>query len=175
MSEYVKTWQQTIGVVVDGAFGPKTLARSLEVAEAAGLTQQPEPRPEPDHPKPWELGQGSRRKLQGIELGLVRVVEGAVPLCKIQFIVLDGVRTLEQQKAIVARGASSTLNSRHLTGHAVDLGAWMDGAVSWHWPHYHLIAAAMKESARREGYPLTWGGDWKSFPDGPHFQRTWGK
>ena len=67
------------------------------------------------------------------------------------------------------------MNSRHLTGHAVDLGAWVGGTVRWDWPLYHKIAAAMKQAAKEEGVYLDWGGDWSNFPDGPHFQLNWGK
>ena len=61
------------------------------------------------------------------------------------------------------------MNSRHITGHAVDLGAYVAGSVRWDWPLYHRIAVAVKEAARLEGVPIEWGGDWK-FKDGPHWQ-----
>ena len=62
------------------------------------------------------------------------------------------------------------MNSRHLTGHAVDLGALLEGKIRWDWPLYHEIAAAMKEAARELEVEIEWGGDWRNFPDGPHFQ-----
>ena len=97
----------------------------------------------------------------------------AVPL-----IVVEGLRTRERQEQLVAIGASRTLNSRHLTGHAVDLAYWLDdgdgvpeqGEVRWDWPLAHKLAAAMKAAAAAEGVALVWGGDWKSFRDGPHFE-----
>ncbi len=58
-------------------------------------------------------------------------------------------------------------------GHAVDLGAYIDGQVAWDWPLYHKIAEAMKTAAAYQKIPIEWGGDWKSFPDGPHFQLPW--
>lgn len=70
-------------------------------------------------------------------------------------------------------GASKTMNSRHLTGHAVDVVALIDGAVRWDWPLYDLIAKAFKAAAKAEGVPLEWGGDWPRFRDGPHFQLPW--
>ena len=94
------------------------------------------------------------------------------------FIVVEGLRNRERQHRLVAIGASQTLNSRHLTGHAVDLAYWLDdgdgapkaGEVRWDWPLARKIAAAMKAAATEEGVALVWGGDWKSFPDGPHFE-----
>lgn len=121
----------------------------------------------------YNLSSASRAKLGGVHPDLVRVVERAITLTAVDFRVLEGLRTLARQKQLVARGASQTMRSRHLTGHAVDLGALVGGQVRWDWPLYHRIAVAMKQAAIEESVPLEWGGDWKSFPDGPHFQLPW--
>jgi peptidoglycan L-alanyl-D-glutamate endopeptidase CwlK len=118
----------------------------------------------------FTLGSRSRKRLTGVHPDLVRVVERAIAITEVDFSVLEGTRTLARQKELLASGASRTLKSRHLTGHAVDLGAWVGGHFRWDWPLYHKIAAAMKEAAKHLGVPLEWGGDWKSFKDGPHFQ-----
>ncbi len=104
---------------------------------------------------------------------LIRVVQEAILLTEVDFTVLEGMRTVSRQRKLVASGASTTMNSRHLTGHAVDLGAWVGGEVRWDWPLYYKIADAMKGAAKREGINITWGGDWKSFPDGPHYELSW--
>ncbi len=70
---------------------------------------------------------------------------------------------------------TTTSNSRHLTGHAVDLAAWVDNTVSWEWKYYYQIADAMKQAASELNVSIDWGGDWKSFKDGPHFELTWSK
>ena len=114
--------------------------------------------------------------LAGVHPDLLRVVERA--RLAAPFIVVEGLRTRERQERLVAIGASRTLNSRHLTGHAVDLAYWLDdgdgvpeqGEVRWDWPLTRKIADAMKAAAAAEGVALVWGGDWKSFPDGPHFE-----
>lgn len=118
----------------------------------------------------FHLGRTSRLRLVGVRSDLVRVVKRAITVTDVDFTVLEGLRSLERQEQLVAAGASKTMNSRHLTGHAVDLGALVEGKVRWDWPLYHKIADAMKEAARLEGVRIEWGGDWKSFPDGPHFQ-----
>ena len=118
----------------------------------------------------YQLGARSKQRLKGVHPDLVIVVEWAIEISQVDFTVLEGLRTPERQKALVEAGASQTLNSRHLTGHAVDLGAWVGDEVRWDWPLYHKIAAAMKESAKRYGIPIVWGGDWRSFKDGPHFE-----
>lgn len=123
----------------------------------------------------YHLGRRSLVNLGGVRNDLVAVVKRAIEITEIDFTVLEGLRTVERQKQLVANGASTTMNSRHLDGHAVDLGAWVDGTISWHWPHYHKIAAAMNKAADELGIELEWGGDWKSFPDGPHFQLPWPK
>ena len=118
----------------------------------------------------FKLGKRSIERLQGVHPDLVRVVERAIDLTPVDFTVLEGLRSPERQKILVASGASQTLNSRHITGHAVDLGAWVDNQVDWSWPLYHQIANAMKAAATELGIPIVWGGDWKKFPDGPHFE-----
>lgn len=121
----------------------------------------------------YVLGKRSLQRLEGVHPDLVRVVKRAITLTPVDFTVLEGLRTLARQKQLVAAGASKTMNSRHLTGHAVDLGAYVGGSVRWDWPLYHKIAAAVKEAARLEGVPIEWGGDWRTFKDGPHWQLPW--
>jgi peptidoglycan L-alanyl-D-glutamate endopeptidase CwlK len=111
-----------------------------------------------------------RARLNGVHPDLVRVVEAAAKITAVPFIVTEGKRTLARQKELVAAGASKTLNSRHLTGHAVDLAALVGGEVRWDWPLYSRIAAAMKDAAKTLGVAIVWGGDWRSFRDGPHFE-----
>ena len=118
----------------------------------------------------FTLGHRSKQRLKGVHPDLVKVVERAIQFTTVDFAVLEGLRTPERQKALVEVGASQTLNSRHLTGHAVDLGAWVADEVRWDWPLYHKIAAAMKEAAKQVDVPIEWGGDWRNFKDGPHFQ-----
>jgi peptidoglycan L-alanyl-D-glutamate endopeptidase CwlK len=117
----------------------------------------------------YSLGPRSKQRLKGVHPDLVKVVERAIEISTIDFTVLEGLRTPERQKALLEAGASQTLNSRHITGHAVDLGAWVDNQVDWSWPLYHKIATAMKDAAKQEGVSIVWGGDWK-MRDGPHFE-----
>jgi peptidoglycan L-alanyl-D-glutamate endopeptidase CwlK len=122
----------------------------------------------------FSLGLKSEGRLVGVHPDLVRVVRRALELSEVDFTVLEGLRTLERQKELVAAGASWTMKSRHLTGHAVDLAALLGGQVRWDWPLYHKIAAAMKAAAKELGIPLEWGGDWDPRQlDGPHFQLPW--
>ena len=121
------------------------------------------------------LGKRSLANLQGVHPDLVSVVRRAIQITTVDFTVTEGLRTKKRQRELVARGASRTMNSRHLTGHAVDLAAWVDGTVNWEWPNYRKIAAAMKTAAAELGVPIEWGGDWVTFKDGPHFQLPWEK
>ena len=121
----------------------------------------------------FKLGKRSQERLVGVHPDLVRVVERAITLTTVDFTVLEGLRTSERQAQLVKAGASQTMNSRHLTGHAVDLGAWVGGQVRWDWPLYHKIAKAMKMAASDLEIAIEWGGDWQSFPDGPHWQLPW--
>lgn len=115
------------------------------------------------------LNERSEKKLEGVHADLVKVVRRAVEICEIDFVVVEGLRTMKRQRELVAKGASWTLKSRHLTGHAVDLAPLIDGEVRWDWPPFYLIAAAMKQAAIDVSVPIEWGGDWRK-KDGPHFQ-----
>lgn len=117
----------------------------------------------------FKLSKRSLSKLEGVHRDLVIVVCRAIQLTEVDFVVTEGMRTTARQAELVARGASTTMNSRHLTGHAVDLAAWV-GEVRWDWPLYHRIALAMKTAAKELDIPIVWGGDWKTFKDGPHFE-----
>jgi peptidoglycan L-alanyl-D-glutamate endopeptidase CwlK len=133
----------------------------------------------------FALGARSRSRLIGVHADLVRVVECAIGLAVRDFTVVEGMRTMTRQKQLVAAGASWTLRSRHLTGHAVDLAPLLGGKVSWDWSLYYGLAEAMRAAAHECDVPITWGGTWKSLlgtdpitaktlhrtkPDGPHFE-----
>ena len=121
----------------------------------------------------FALGNASELRLIGVHPDLVKVVRLAITKTEVDFSVTEGVRTLERQRQLFAAHATTTMNSRHLTGHAVDLAAYVDGLIRWDWPLYHKIADAMKAAAVELAIPIEWGGDWKSFPDGPHSQLPW--
>ena len=119
------------------------------------------------------LGQRSLARLDGVHSDLVRVVKRAATMSDLDFTVLEGLRTLERQKELFAKHATTTMKSRHLDGHAVDLAPMIGSEVRWDWPLYHKLAAIVKAAALHEGVPVEWGGDWKKFVDGPHWQLSW--
>jgi len=121
----------------------------------------------------YHLGKRSRARLMGVHPDLVRVVKRAIDITPVDFTVIEGVRSRERQRQLVRSGASRTMRSRHLTGHAVDIAPWVGGTVRWDWPLFYPIAKAMKQAARELNVPITWGGDWQRFKDGPHFQLQW--
>jgi hypothetical protein len=120
-------------------------------------------------------------KLSGVHPDLVKVVAAAYQITETPFKVIEGLRSVRRQRALVAKGASKTMNSRHIpdssgVGHAVDLAALDDdGSISWSWPLYYNIADAMKKAASELNIEVEWGGDWRSFKDGPHWQLPWSK
>lgn len=118
----------------------------------------------------FTLSKRSWNKLAGVHPDLVRVVDRAIELTTVDFAVTEGLRTLARQQELKAAGASATLDSRHLTGHAIDVAAFIGKELRWDWPLYGKIALAFKQAAKELGISLEWGGDWKKFPDGPHFQ-----
>jgi len=127
------------------------------------------------------LSKRSLEKLEGVHPHLQQIVMKAVDLSPVAFCITEGVRSYDRQKKLVAQGASKTMNSRHLTGHAVDLAAMIDPdddgnfEISWKWHLYATLANAMKAAALEIVGPerLEWGGDWLTFKDGAHFQLSW--
>lgn len=130
-----------------------------------------------------KLDARSITRLQGVHPDLVAIVNRAAEITVQPFIITEGLRALERQKKLVAAGASTTLRSRHLTGHAIDVAAFidMDGTgdytsgdnIRWDWPLYKTISIAMKDAAKELKLSIEWGGDWRTFKDGPHFQLPW--
>ena len=113
----------------------------------------------------------SLNNLRGIHPDLRRVMDRALQESPLDFIVIEGLRTKERQAQLVAQGASRTMNSRHITGHAVDLlPIGPDGRAAFDWPLYNRLAPAVKAAAQAEGVKIVWGGDWSTFRDGPHFE-----
>jgi len=134
----------------------------------------------------FKLGKRSLDRLTGVHSDLVAVVHRAISRSAVDFTVVEGLRDIERQRKLVKAGASKTMDSRHLTGHGVDLGAWVGGSVRWDWPLYLKIAEAVRTASTELNTPIRWGGTWgllsaingpitasvlhKEFPDGPHFE-----
>jgi len=108
--------------------------------------------------------------MQGVHRDLIRVAERAIALTEVDFMITEGLRTPARQAELVKAGASRTLNSRHLTGHAIDVAAMIGSEVRWDWPLYPRIAKAFKQASKELALPIIWGGDWPRLRDGPHFE-----
>lgn len=125
---------------------------------------------------PFVFSKSSREKLQGVHPDLVKVVELALTLSEVDFKVIEGLRTQERQNQLYVLRKTKTLNSRHLTGHAVDIVPlpldWSDKQA------FGKVAKAMFAAAKQLKVPIRWGGDWnrngrsddETFYDGPHFE-----
>lgn len=133
---------------------------------------------------PFHLTVRDNKHLRNLNPDLARVMRKAAAIWPYKnqiFFVTCSLRTLEEQRKLVAAGASKTLRSRHLPGkktslaHAVDIAIKLDGAVRWDWPLFVQAAKVIKAAAKAEGVTIEWGGDWESFRDGPHFQLPWAK
>lgn len=124
----------------------------------------------------FTLSSKSLDRLKGVHPELVEVVKRAIEITPIDFMVIEGVRSVEQQKKNVAKGVSKTMNSKHLIqgdgySHAVDLGPLVDKQIPWDdFSKFKEVSEAMKKAASELGVRITWGGDWKTLVDGPHYQ-----
>ena len=102
----------------------------------------------------------SQEKLIGVDSELKEIVSLAITYTKIDFGVIEGIRTVAQQKALVESGASQTMDSKHLEGRAVDLMAYVDGRGCWELNVYDNIADAMKRAAIEIDVAVRWGAAW---------------
>jgi peptidoglycan L-alanyl-D-glutamate endopeptidase CwlK len=145
----------------------------------------------------FKLSKRSLTNLAGVKPTLASVVSRAIELTTVDFVVIEGLRTAARQQELVSSGASQTMNSKHLTGDAVDLAAWL-GTIRWEMPLYFKIADAVRQAAKEQNVGIRWGGAWnvsdlriwndsmeqahkeyirlriaaskKPFVDGPHFE-----
>ena len=109
----------------------------------------------------FKLSKRSKDRLEGVDERLVQVVERAIELTDIDFGVICGLRTEEEQAELVASGASKTMKSKHIDGHAVDLMAYTkDGRACWEISVYDNIAEAVRTAAIELEVPIRWGGAW---------------
>ncbi|WP_315569474.1 M15 family metallopeptidase [Haemophilus parahaemolyticus] len=124
----------------------------------------------------FKFSQRSEDNLNGVHPDLIKVVRRALQLSTVDFTVIEGVRTKARQKELFAKKATKTMNSRHLTGHAVDLVPY---PLDWNNKHaFEQVAQAMLKAAKELGITIRWGGDWningrsddEKFYDGPHFE-----
>ena len=116
----------------------------------------------------YKLGTRSMQSLSGVHPDLVAVVKLAITITEQDFTVIEGIRNINRQRELVKKGASTTMNSRHITGHAVDMVPW---PVDWNdLERFEIMSEAMKAAAEELEIPIVWGGDWKSFYDAPHFE-----
>ena len=116
----------------------------------------------------YKLGTRSLQNLSGVHPDLVAVVKRAIQITEQDFTVIEGIRNIDRQRQLYRTGASKTLNSRHLTGHAVDMVPW---PVDWNdLERFEVMSEAMKQAAEELDIPIVWGGDWKSFYDAPPFE-----
>ena len=108
----------------------------------------------------FKLSQRSLGNLEGVDERLVKVVKRAIELTKTDFAVIEGLRTVERQRELVSKGASHTMDSKHVQGKAVDLMAYIGTRASWELNLYDDLADAMKAAAIEMDVGIRWGGAW---------------
>lgn len=125
----------------------------------------------------FKFSKASWEKLKGVHEDLINVMEHAIQISVVDFRITHGIRTQEEQDALYAQGRTKpgqivtwTRKSRHMTGHAVDVVALVNGKISWDISYYKQIADAVKEAAQKLGIMIDWGGDWVKSKDYPHFE-----
>ncbi len=122
-----------------------------------------------------ELNTRSKNNLKGVHPVLINIVNKAVEIItedlpEYSFVITSGVRTLEEQKKLLAEKKTKTLKSKHLTGHAVDIAVVINGKITWDIKEYKKLADKFKEAANELNADIIWGGEWASFKDGVHFE-----
>jgi hypothetical protein len=129
----------------------------------------------------FKFSNNSLKQLEGVKPALVAVVKRALELSEVDFSVIEGLRTVERQKKLVASGASQTMNSKHITGDAVDL---FPVGSTWKKEEFFPVAHAIYAAAQELNTPIRWGGNFTvsasltypglrktaGFLDCPHFE-----
>lgn len=116
------------------------------------------------------ISQRSSLNLTGVHPNLVKVVMRALEISPLDFMVIEGLRTVKRQQELFASGASKTMKSRHIHGFAVDVAPLVAGSIRWDWPLYDRLIVAFKQAAKDVDVKTEFGYDWKSFKDAPHIQ-----
>ena len=197
MSSHIRAIQTTLKNAgfyngeIDGIAGKLTV-EAVNKAAAKAMVGATEKEPTaPVKESGFVLGERSLKNLEGVHPDLVAVVKRAIQISRTDFTVIEGVRTKERQKELVYKGVSKTMNSRHITGHAVDIVPVKDGVIGWRIDDYYPLAEAMATAADELGVRVRWGGAWSvinnrknhpsdwikayragggKFIDGPHFE-----
>lgn len=178
MNPHIKRLQPGLGLVADGIRGPVTTAGVLAAADAGRLSVIEAPASIINPASGDDIPATGDARLVGVHPVLADLIRAASLACDVPFTVIEGLRTAERQRELVARGASKTMNSRHLTGHAVDLWpldaagkplpSGTKAAEDRLWADLRIIAGVVKAQAKARGVAIEWGGDWGW--DAPHIQ-----
>lgn len=118
----------------------------------------------------FRLSQRSENNLKGVHPDLVKLVRATLANSPYDFGITEGLRSKEQQAKDVAAGTSQTMNSRHLTGCAIDFVVYLGKDITWERKYYQAVAAAFKAEAKKLGITIVWGGNWTTLKDGPHIE-----
>jgi peptidoglycan L-alanyl-D-glutamate endopeptidase CwlK len=118
----------------------------------------------------FKLSERSLNNLEGVHPDLAKVVHRAIEITPYDFVIIEGLRSVEKEKAMVAAGKSQTMHSRHLTGKAVDFMALVNGKGTWETKYYEQIANAFLQAGAELNIPVVWGGSWKTIKDNDHIE-----
>lgn len=118
----------------------------------------------------YSFSNKSKERLKGVDSSLIKVMEESIKESPYDFSITEGIRTSERQKQLYDEGKSKTLKSKHLVGKAVDIAILVDGNITWDKKYYQEVAEHIKKVAKELGIGIRWGGEFKSFFDGPHFE-----
>jgi peptidoglycan L-alanyl-D-glutamate endopeptidase CwlK len=118
----------------------------------------------------YKFGTKSKERLATVHPDLQKLFNAAISTSPYDFSITEGVRSLERQKELLEAGKSTTMNSRHLKGNAVDIAVFVEGKLTWDFKYYKEVSDHIKALSKSMQIPIVWGGDWKSFIDGVHYE-----
>lgn len=108
--------------------------------------------------------------LKGLNPDLIALCRHALKISAVDFAIIDGLRTVTEQKNLFANGKTQTMNSRHLSGKAVDVMAYDGKVATWEVAYYKQIAEAFQTASSELNIPIVWGGSWTTLKDYGHFE-----
>lgn len=109
----------------------------------------------------FRLSERSLKALATTHADMQRVIKRAIQISPVDFTVIEGLRTREKQAEYIRKGASQTMNSKHLTGSAVDIVPYVNGKLDWdNWDNIYAMVVAVQRAAEELGVNIRWGGAW---------------
>ena len=132
----------------------------------------------------FKFSNRSLHNLEGLHPKLIEFAKELLKISPYDFTITHGIRTAKEQNSLYQQGRTKpgkrvtncdgyNKKSNHQVhadglGYAFDIAVIVNKKYNWNPKYYKEIGAVASELMKK--YKVTWGGNWTSFKDYPHFQ-----